>query len=215
MRPAPTAAIAEIAPEAELMLGEVRALAEQAGTASAGLGWVAPTLPSVADVPSLRAFAEHYALETVARREWPAVLAAWQFARAGHARELIALDRAWTAEHARTEFAEPSFRVGRRQLNQLRPLRHERVVQRYLAAIEAGEARGWHPLVYGVTLAVFNLPLRQGLLNYATQTLAGLVSAAEARHALPAAECQALLDSLGAALPERLPPLPGLPFGQP
>jgi urease accessory protein UreF len=214
MRP-PTVATAEIAPEIQPMLGEVRALAEQAGTAAGAWGWEAPTLPSVANVPSLRTFAEHYALETVARREWPAVLAAWQFARAGHARELIALDRAWTAEHSRTGFAEPSFRVGRRQLNQLRPLRHERVVQHYLAAIEAGEARGWHPLVYGVTLAVFNLPLRQGLLNYANQTLAGLVGAAEARHALPVAECRALLDSLGTALLERLPPLPGLSFAHP
>lgn len=214
MRP-PTAAKTEIAPETEPMLGDVRALAEQAGNSSSALGLVAPHLPAVADMPGLRAFAEHYALETVARREWPAALAAWQCARTGQARELIALDQVWTKEQARAEFAEASFRVGRRQLGQLRPLRHERVVQRYLAAIEAGEARGWHPLVYGVTLAVFNLPLRQGLLNYANQTLAGLVSAAEERHALPPAECQGLLDALAATLPGRLPALPGLPFGNP
>ena len=49
------------------------------------------------------------------------------------------------------------------------PLRDERVVQRYLAAVESGEAHGWHTLVYGLTLVVYSLPLRQGLLGYAHQ----------------------------------------------
>ena len=43
-----------------------------------------------------------------------------------------------------------------------RPLRDQRLVQRYLTAVEQGEAQGWHTLVYGLTLAVYSLPLRQG-----------------------------------------------------
>ena len=37
-------------------------------------------------------------------------------------------------------------------------------------AVERGEAHGWHTLVDGVTLAIYSLPLRQGLLGYAQQT---------------------------------------------
>lgn len=205
-------AVTELAVETEAILGDVRALAEQAGPARAALAPVAPTLTNVTGVPALREFVAAYAQEALAGREWPAILRAWQLAREGQARELIALDREWTALHRAATFAEASYLVGRRQLNKLRPLRHERVVQRYAAAIEAGEARGWHPLVYGVTLAVFNLPLRQGLVNYAAQTLGGLVDSAERRHGLPAPECQALLDEVNERLPLSLPPLPGMPF---
>ena len=61
----------------------------------------------------------------------------------------------------------------------MRPLRDDRVVQRYLDAVESGRAFGWHTIMYGLTLAVYSLPLRQGLLFYAQQTLAGLAAAAE------------------------------------
>ncbi len=50
--------------------------------------------------------------------------------------------------------------------------------KRYLAAVESGEAHGWHTLVYGLTLAVYSLPLRQGLLGYAQQTTRGFIQAA-------------------------------------
>jgi hypothetical protein len=50
-------------------------------------------------------------------------------------------------------------------------LRDERLVQRYLSAVEFGQANGWHTVVYGITLAMYSLPLRQGLLHYAQQTL--------------------------------------------
>ena len=108
----------------------------------------------------------------------------------------------------RQDFAESSFRVGRRQLAKLRPLRDQRVAQKYLAAIEAGEAHGWHPLAYGVVLAVFNLPLRQGLVNFAAQTLGGFADAAVNTHRLPERDCAAVLDEVCAALPASLPPLP-------
>lgn len=71
-----------------------------------------------------------------------------------------------------TPFASPSRQIGRRQLARLRPLRDERIVRRYLAAVESGRADGWHTVVYGLTLALYSLPLRQGLLHYAQETLA-------------------------------------------
>lgn len=194
---------------ADVMLGDVRALAAQMGAGGHSLLPATPAHAAVNSVPVLREFAARYVRETLAASEWPVILQAWQLAREGRARELIALDQEWTRRNADAAFAEASFRVGRRQLGQLRPLRHERVVLRYLAALEAGEARGWHPVVYGVTLAVFNLPLRQGLVNYGTQTLGGFVDATERAHRLPAAECQALLDEATAQMPALLPPLPG------
>jgi hypothetical protein len=49
------------------------------------------------------------------------------------------------------------------------------VVQRYLHAVESDQADGWHTLVYGLTMAVYSLPLRQGLLGYAHQTTRGFI----------------------------------------
>ena len=191
--------------------GDIRELAEQlaAPDTTAPAAWP-PSLSTVNSVEALRRFVTHHTADTIAAREWPVILKAWELAREGRSRELIALDVEWGQSVGRADFAGASFRVGRRQLGKLRSLRHERVIQKYLAAIEAGEARGWHPVVYGVVLAVYSLPLRQGLMNFATQTLAGLVTAAERTHRLPAAACQGVLDDACALLPTRLPPLPGI-----
>jgi urease accessory protein UreF len=205
----PTEAAAGGAEVAEL-LGDVRALAEQLGAPdAAAIAPLPPTLATVKSLPALREFVARYGAETLAGQEWPVILRAWQLARAGHARELIALDHEWGKQMKTAPFAEASFRVGRRQLNKLRALRHERVIQRYLDAIETGQAHGWHPVVYGVVLAVYHLPLRQGLLNFATQTLAGLVSATERAHRLPVGECASLLQFACESLPAQLPALPG------
>jgi hypothetical protein len=89
-------------------------------------------------------------------------------------RELVAQDRRLAQQLGATAFASPSRQIGQLQLARLRPLRDERIVRRYLAAVESGRAAGWHTLVYGVTLALYSLPLRQGLLHYARETLASL-----------------------------------------
>ena len=75
------------------------------------------------------------------------------------------------------------------------------MVQRYLAAVENREAHGWHTLVYGLTLAVYSLPLRPGLLGYAHQTTRGFIHAAARGLNLTEAECRALFDELCAPLP--------------
>ena len=117
-------------------------------------------------------------------------------------RELVALDQSLAGQPILTEFAAASRRVGQSQLRKLRPLRDQRVVQRYLHAVESGEAHGWHTLVYGLTLAVYSLPLRQGLLGYAHQTTRGFIYSAARMLSLSERQCRALFDSLCASLPE-------------
>lgn len=121
--------------------------------------------------PSLEKYKERLLLGF----ELPAVARAFCYASRYELRELIALDQQLTVDIPLKRFALTSQRVGRLQLKRLRPLKDQRLVQRYLAAIQANQARGWHMLVYGLTLAIYSLPLRQGLLNYARHTLHGLV----------------------------------------
>ena len=196
-------------PDAAGFLGDVRSLVAQIGRSDGDDAAPLPVASSRVDtVPALRAFLTAYRQDVFVSKEWPVIVRAHSLASAGQARELIALDREWSIQARRQEFSEASFRVGQRQLGKLRPFKDQRVVQRYLAAIEAGEAHGWHPLAYGVVLAVFNLPLRQGLVNYAVQTLGGFVDAAVHSHRLPERGCAAVLDEVCAALPSGLPPLP-------
>lgn len=104
--------------------------------------------------------------------EWPVILKAAELARRGYHRELLELDARF-GQGLPPGIAEASRCVGRRQLSRLRGLRDQRVVRRYLDAIEDGRARGWSPIVYGLVLAVFGIPLRQGLVHYATAVLRG------------------------------------------
>ena len=106
--------------------------------------------------------------------ELPAIAEACGHALRRELRELVAQDQRLTSQIGLTPFASPSRRTGRLQLARLRPLRDERIVRRYLAAVESGQADGWHTVVYGLTLALYSLPLRQGLLHYAQETLTTL-----------------------------------------
>jgi hypothetical protein len=117
-------------------------------------------------------FLQNYLSQLLLPVELPAIAEACGHAMRGELREMIDQD------HRLTEligaFASPSRRIGRLQLARLRPLRDDRLVQRYLAAVEFGQANGWHTVVYGLTLALYSLPLRQGLLHYAQETLVTL-----------------------------------------
>ena len=121
--------------------------------------------------------------------ELPAILAAHGHACRGELRELIALDRALASDARLREFRAASAAVGRRQLSKLRPLRDQRLVQRYLRSVENAEAHGWHTLVFGVFLSQYSLPLRQGLMLYAHRTLGGFLDSAGATLRLPVAVC--------------------------
>jgi urease accessory protein UreF len=131
----------------------------------------------------------------------PAIVRAHFLSSRGHWRELVALDGDLGAESVSPALASASRRTGRAQLERLRPLRDERVVRRYLAAVEEGRASGWHTMVYGLTLAVYSWPLRSALLSYARQTLSGLARAAARPAAIPAPVCREILESCQDQLP--------------
>ena len=158
-------------------------------------------LPPLADRPALRAFLGHYRDRLLLPVEFPAIRQAWHHAGRREARELIALDTTLSADPRLAHWAAASRRVGGAQLQQLRPLRDERVVQRYLAAVETGAAHGWHTLVYGLTLSVYSLPLRQGLLGYAHQSLDGFLHAAGRALRLDAGEVESLFNEAAAEVP--------------
>ena len=150
---------------------------------------------------ALQTFVSEYLGNVLEHEEWPLICKAYELASRGETRELIDLDGECATRYAKHPGASASIRVGQRQLSKLRPMRDNRLVQRYLAAIAAGEASGWHAIVYGVTLAMFQLPLRQGLVHYAVQTLKGFVGPLRATTQLTEAHKETVLAEAEAALP--------------
>jgi urease accessory protein UreF len=179
----------------EDFLGDVAPLAERLGSAE---GLVALSsgdrkrFQRVTDLSSLRCFLLDYQSTVLVPLEWPAICQAYGHASRYEIRELIELDRQLDGEPALQSFATASQRVGKTQLKRLRPLRDQRLVQRYLHAVQTGEARAWHTVVYGVILALYSLPLRQSLLSYAQQTTVGFIRSAAGSLRLTDAECEAL-----------------------
>ena len=163
-----------------------------------------PVFQQVRDLVSLESFLAAYPAQVLVPLEWPVILRAHRHARRGEARELLTLDGELAREPQLKDFSAASCRVGQRQLSKLRALRDQRLVRRYLDAIAAGEARGWHTLVYGLTLAVFSLPLRQGLLNYAERTVGGFVAGAARSLNLPEHSLDAVRTAAFAPLPAAL-----------
>ena len=166
--------------EAELLAAEFSALLRRIGAPDGFPENLAARLPPGGVRPGngLREFLEGYQTRVLVPLEMPAITRARSLAARGHLRELIALDRELDTQPVPPAFASASRRIGRAQLERLRPLRDERIVQRYLAAVEAGDAAGWHTVVYGLTLAVYSWPLRHGLFTYDRAALAGLALAA-------------------------------------
>ena len=187
-------------------LGDWHPLAEQLGS-TAGLVTLSSVsatlrLVPVHDLPSLRRFLGNYQSEILLPFELPAIQSAHAHAARHELRELVAFDQSLASQPILSHFAAASRRVGQNQLRKLRPLRDQRVVQRYLRAVESGEASGWHTLVYGLTLAVYSLPLRQGLLGYAHQTTRGFIYSAARMLRLSECQCRAVFDGLCADLPQ-------------
>ena len=192
-----------LAPE---LTGDARVLLEQLGAPEAlptlSLAASSLTLDAVRDEATLRRFLVGYREQVLLPVELPAILAAHGHARRGELRELVALDRALGADARLREFRAASAAVGRRQLSKLRPLRDQRLVQRYLRAVENGEAHGWHTLVFGVFLAQYSLPLRQGLMLYAQRTLGGFLDSAGATLRLPVGVCDEVFAEAAAPVAE-------------
>ena len=186
-------------------LGDWHPLAEQLGSADGlvELGSVSSLLKvrPIRDVPSLKRFLHNYQTQILLPLELPAIEAAHGHAFRNELRELAAPDQELATKHKLQRFAAPSRRVGQAQMQKLRPLRDQRVVQRYLNAVETGAAHGWHTLVYGLTLAIYSLPLRQGLLGYAHQTMRSFIYSAARMLELSEKECRQLFDEICAGLP--------------
>ena len=182
------------------LLGDAHPLLDQLGVpedlVAAGVLPATLAFARITDMSALHSFLDAYRAQILVPVELPAIIAAHGHASRGEVRELITLDERLAHEPMLRPFAQASCRVGQRQLSKLRPMRDQRVVQRYLAALAEGKAHGWHTLVYGLTLAMFSLPLRQGLQNYVEQTMRGFLRGAarplhltEAESAVLLAEC--------------------------
>jgi urease accessory protein UreF len=157
-------------------------------------------LSPVRDLPSFRRFLHDYQKQILLPIELPAIQRAFDHACRHEVRELVRLDRELAEEPVLKPFAEASRRVGQCELRKLRPLRDERVARRYLEAVESCEAHAWHTLVYGLTLALYSMPLRQGLLGYGFQTTRGFVYSAAMSLHLSESNCLGLVDELCAGL---------------
>lgn len=187
-------------------LGDWHPLAEQLGSADGllALGSISNLLQirPVQDLASLRAFLRSYHDEMLSTVELPAIQAAFKHAERNEVRELICLDEQLGRTPLSGSFAEPSRRVGQAQLQKLRPLRDQRLVQRYLSAVDEGVAQGWHTLVYGVTLVIYSLPLRQGLLGYAQQTMRSFIYSGARMLHLSEHQCRQLFEEISPLLSE-------------
>ena len=186
-------------------LGDWHPLAEQLGSANGlvALGSISASLRlrPVQDLPSLRRFLRSYQAQILLPLELPAIQAAREHAARNELCELIALDRKLADERELQTFAEASRRVGQYQLQKLRPLRDLRFVKRYLQAVDSGMANGWHTLVYGLTLEIYSLPSRQGLLGYAHQVTRGFIYSAARMLVFSERQCRDVFDELCAELP--------------
>src|SRR5947199_1819921 len=188
----------------EEFVGDLAPLAAQIGSAE-GLAALSGAVPRkfhrVKDLASLRCFLLDYHSEVLIPLELPAICRAHGHASRYEIRELIELDRQLARETLLQRFATASQRVGKTQLKRLRQLRDQRLVQRYLRAVQAGEAHAWHTAVYGLMLSVYSLPLRQRLLSYAQQTTRGFASSAANRLRLAETVCEILVSEVCAGFP--------------
>ena len=188
--------------------GAMSAFLEQLGamedlvsiTAASALLQAAP----VRDLQTLAVFIETYLEEILIPIELPLIHKSFLHASRNECRELIALDQAASAQMVVRQFAEASRRVGHMHIRAMRPMRGERLVQRYLAAVEAGEANGWHTVVYGITLALYSLPARQGLMHYAYRTMGGFVRAAARSLELTEPDCRQIAEDLCDGIPQAI-----------
>lgn len=205
MRPPQTIAAPNLA---ENLFGDFHPLMEQLGSpdglALAGAVNASLRLDHIPDLAGLKRFLENYRAQILDPVELPLICRAYAHASKNEFSELIALDQKLATEPRLQLFASSSKLIGCGQLKRLRPLRDQRGLQRYIRAVDAGEAHAWHTLVYGVTLASFSFPLRQGLLNYAEQVLNGFVTGSRPHRELCEVEQGKLLQEICATVPRAI-----------
>lgn len=149
-------------------------------------------------------YLEDYRDKGLVAVEWPAVVAAFRHASQGRVRELLSLDLEFQMPPDFAALARASLQTGRMQLERLSPLRDQRLLQHYRKAVQAGQAKGWHAVVYGLFLSLYSLPLRQGMLHYAQIILRGLLESAARHHQFSQVQVSQALDQLESTLPSAL-----------
>ncbi len=181
-----------------------------------GLESLTPALSALQLAPirsasSLRAFLHSYRDRVLLPTELPVIQKAYMLASRGQTRELVALDQAAPRGPVDMPFSELSAAIGRIQMSRLKPMKGNRVLSRYMEAVTRGEAKGWHTIAYGLILASFAMPLRQGLVHYSESALHGFVESASGLLQLSEAEQSALTQEacldLGPAINELLGPV--------
>lgn len=159
----------------------------------------------VGTVLELSVLLERYRVTLLEPVELPAVAAAHRHAARGEALELIALDESLVGTHPEwLQLAPASQRFGTDHLKRLQPLRDERVVQRFLAAACKGRTPANHPVVFGLTMAVFSIAPRQGLADYAHSALESVMATAAGKLKLTQADRNDLINRSQSRLPEAI-----------
>jgi urease accessory protein UreF len=159
----------------------------------------------VGTVLELSVLLERYRVTLLEPIELHTVAAAHRHAVRGEVLELIALDEALAGTHPEwLQLAPASQRFGTDHLKRLQPLRDERVVQRFLDAAREGRAPANHPVVFGLTMAVFSIAPRQGLADYAQSALEAVVATAAEKLKLTQEDRQDLIGRSQARLPEAI-----------
>ncbi len=130
--------------------------------------------PYTALLESLPRVADRVLVETV---ELPAIAASWRHAVENEYRELAALDQGTLSNPDFAAHTEITRELGHEFLNRLLPLRDTRILRRHAEAVKNGDAPGSHLIVFGLMLAVFSVPPRQALLDYAQARLPDVDSA--------------------------------------
>ncbi|MBA4148948.1 MAG: hypothetical protein H0X66_12600 [Verrucomicrobia bacterium] len=191
--------------EMEAFAGDFHGLLDQIGIAGGRdfLRDITPFEP-VTDLASLQKFLQNYATTFLYPIELSVICKAYSHAARYECRELIALDQELSNDPNLQRFGNASSQVGRTHLLNLRPLRENRFVQRYLAALDAGDAQAWHTLVYGISLSIYSVPLRQGLLVYTHLVLDGFAQVAGSRLSLSPKEVRAVVDEIAALAPKEI-----------
>jgi urease accessory protein UreF len=160
-----------------------------------------PAIKGIRNLEELKKLLHAFQHDTMAAIELPTVLKAYHHATRGEARELIALDQSLGNAFQLEALANASRRVGRSQLRRLRSMKDQRLIQRYWDAVEANKASGWHTIVFGVALAIYSIPLRQGLHHYAGRTLRGFIDSGAAHLRLAESAATELEESLASQTP--------------
>lgn len=168
-------------------LGNLAGLAEQIGVDGAKMtGGDAPAggtfaLSGVVDLKSLREFLIEYRKSLMVPIELPTIIEASLMVERGEFRELMELDQSLSRKPELRLFSESSQWIGQCHARTMRGMKDHRTVWRYCDAIRTKKAFGWHTVVYGVVLAAFSIPIRQGIVNYCEQLINGFADSAAAR----------------------------------